>query len=68
MTSAQSHSQRFPLRIVKVSLRKLLCLAVVGYIDCVTGYEFNLRISRGISPEALAKIKRDLTEDTPPNS
>ena len=30
--------------------------------------KLNLRISHGISPEALAKIKRDLSKETPPDS
>jgi K+-sensing histidine kinase KdpD len=30
--------------------------------------KLNVRISHGISPEALAKIKRELSEDTPPGS
>jgi hypothetical protein len=44
MTPAQPHPQpppqRFPLRTLKVSLVSLLCLAIVSYIDYVTGDEF----------------------------
>jgi hypothetical protein len=45
----------------------------VSYVDYATGYEFltsklNLRISHGISPEALAEIKRELSKGTSPES
>jgi hypothetical protein len=36
----QPPPQRFPLRTLKVSLVSLLCLAMVSYVDYVTGYEF----------------------------
>ena len=58
---------------LKVTLASLLCLATVSYVDYATGYEFltsklNLRISHGISPEALAEIKRELSKGTSPES